>query len=47
MIVVPHLDHLGYAAALLNETYTIVVAPRTPGDDVKVWEPHTMMAAAR
>lgn len=46
-IVVPHLDHLGYAAALLNETYTIVVAPRTPGDDVKVWEPHTMMAAAR
>jgi hypothetical protein len=46
-IVVPHLDHLGYAAALLNETYTIVVAPHIPGEDAKVWEPHTMMAGAR
>ncbi|MFI7191501.1 hypothetical protein ACIBQ0_17340 [Nocardia nova] len=46
-IITPTLEHLGDAAALLNESYTIIEAPRRPGDDAKVWEPHTLMAAAR
>lgn len=46
-IIVPNLEHLGDDAALLNQSYTIIETPHRPGDDAKVWEPHTLMAGAR
>ena len=47
-IIVPGArEHLGDAAPVLNETYRIIETPRAPGDEATVWEPHTMMAAAR
>ncbi len=48
-LIVPGIsEHLGRdVAAMLNQTYRIIETPRIPGVDATVWEPHTMMVAAR